>query len=62
MRIASLTVTVTRSGSGPGAKRTATRRIALIGDGLKLETPVFYRSPEGTLTIDWPQGAEHPRE
>lgn len=43
------------------AKRTDTRRIAVFGDGLTLTPPVFYRSPEGSLTIDWPAGAEELR-
>lgn len=42
------------------AKRAGTRRIALFGDGLRLDQPVFYRAPEGTLTIDWPEGAPQP--
>jgi hypothetical protein len=39
-------------------KRTGTRRIALFGDGMRIAQPVFYRAPEGTVTIDWPAGED----
>lgn len=41
------------------AKRTGTRRIALFGEGMRLAPPIFYRAPEGEVTIDWPAGEEN---
>lgn len=39
------------------ARRTGVRKIALFGDDLKVQTPLFYRAPDGSVTITADEGA-----
>lgn len=39
-------------------KRSGSRRIALFGDDLRCTSPIFYRSPDGSLTLNANPGDE----